>query len=171
MAIFWIVAFEQKFELGFYVDLKTESKTNKKENKKSQNRDTCVMGRSFPAGPVPLLPCGPSHLFRTAQSILFPFSFLGHCDVGPRQQPPLICVGHGGDTGWRALSVRVVLSKQFHATPWEAQQISGWPAEFCSVRWILAKTPCAWAVDARDPWGRGESCPGYKSKFGAPSSP
>jgi hypothetical protein len=56
MAIFWIVAFEQKFELGFYVDLKTENKTNKKENKKNQNRDTCVMGRSFPAGPIPL-PC------------------------------------------------------------------------------------------------------------------
>jgi hypothetical protein len=56
MAIFWIVAFEQKFELGFYVDLKTENKTYKKENKKNQNRDTCVMGRSFPAGPVPL-PC------------------------------------------------------------------------------------------------------------------
>jgi hypothetical protein len=33
MAIFWIVAFEQKFELGFYVDLKTENKTNKKEKK------------------------------------------------------------------------------------------------------------------------------------------
>jgi hypothetical protein len=36
MAIFWIVAFEQKFELGFYVDLKTENKTNKKENKKTK---------------------------------------------------------------------------------------------------------------------------------------
>ena len=34
MAIFWIVAFEQKFELGFYVDLITESKTNKKVKRK-----------------------------------------------------------------------------------------------------------------------------------------
>jgi hypothetical protein len=60
MAIFWIVAFEHKFEFWiFYVDLKTENKTNRKESRK-KNWDTCVLGRITLTGPFSLPLRGPT---------------------------------------------------------------------------------------------------------------